>query len=223
MERNLYLLCFAMFVLVATSSIHGIKFLRKGNYLLGFEWLVVTFSASNFLLFALGGVQFSYRISFFCDAFSRGFGIPVIAVAGLMAITHRYRPSALMDVLFFAGAVAGTVVLVSVDAVAQPRPYFYVVMWSLFSVYLAWFAWKLLNAGEGLHAFGVFVVMVMAQAIACIYDFHVLPGDDAQHLIFFTLACLTWSLMCVELYYAYDALERAEQGSGSLASVAMVR
>ncbi|KWR75058.1 hypothetical protein [Cupriavidus sp. IDO] len=223
MDRNLYLLCFAMFVLVTTSSIYGLKFLGKGNYLLGFEWLIVTFSASNFLLFALGGVQFSYRISYFCDAFSRGFGIPVIALAGLMAVTHRYKPSILMDVLFFAGAIAGTIVLVAVDAVAQPKPYFYVAMWSAFSLYLAWFAWKLQSAGESLHAFGVFVVLLTAQAIACIYDFHTIPGDDAQHLTFFTLACLTWSFMCVELYYAYRALERAEKSAGSLAPMPALR
>jgi hypothetical protein len=223
MDRNLYLLCFAMFVLVTTSLIHGLKFLGKGNYLLGFEWLIVTFSASNFLLFALGGVQFSYRISYFCDAFSRGFGIPVVALAGLRSVTHRYKPSVLMDVLFFAGAIAGTVVLVSVDALAQPRPYFYVVMWSAFSVYLAWFAWKLLSAGESWHAFGVFLVLLTAQAIACIYDFHTIPGDDEQHLIFFTLACLTWSFMCVELYYAYCALDRAEKNAGSLAPMPALR
>ncbi|WP_354683292.1 hypothetical protein [Cupriavidus necator] len=223
MDRNLYLLCLAMFVLVVTSLIHGLKFLRKGNYLLGFEWLIVTFSASNFLLFALGGVQFSYQISYFCDAFSRGFGIPVIAVAGLMAVTHRYKPSILMDIVFFAGAIAATVVLVAVDAVAQPRPYFYVVAWSVFSVYLAWFAWKLLSAGEGRHAFGVSVVLVTTQAIACVYDFYKIPGDDEQHLIFFTLACLTWSLMCVEMYYAYCALERAKKNQVSLAPMPALR
>ncbi len=163
MDLNFYILCLAVAVLVATSLIYGLKFLGKRNYLLGIEWLVVTFSGSNFLLYALGDAQLSYRISMFCDAFSRGFGIPVIAVAGLMAVTHRYRPAILVDVVFFMAAIAGTIVLVTADFAAQFKPYFYVAMWSAFSVYLAYFAWKLLNAGEGLHAFGVFMVLLTAR------------------------------------------------------------
>lgn len=222
MELSLFILCFSLATLMATSSIFGLKFLGKRNYLLGFEWLVVTFSASNALLYFLGGVQISYRISFFLDAFSRGFGIPVIATAGLMAVTHRYKPSILSDVLLFAAAMAATAVLVSADFMAQPRPYFYVAMWSAFSVYLAYFTWRLLSAGEGLHAFGVLVVLLTSQAIATIYDFYKIPGDD-EHAIFYILACLTWSLMCVVMYYAYGALERAQKKEASLSAMLAAR
>ncbi|NUO85021.1 MAG: hypothetical protein HOQ37_02830 [Cupriavidus sp.] len=222
MELSFYILCLSIATLVATSLIFGLKFLGKRNYLLGFEWLVVTFSASNFLLYFLGGVQFSYRISYFLDAFSRGFGIPVIATAGLLAVTHRYKPSILSDVLFFAAAIAGTAVLVSAEFMAQPRPYFYVAMWSAFSVYLAYFAWRLLGAGEGLLALGVLVVLLTSQAIATIYDFYKIPGDDEQ-AIFYVLACLAWSLMCVVMYYAYGALERAEKNEASLSSMLAAR
>ncbi|QUN32329.1 MULTISPECIES: hypothetical protein [Cupriavidus] len=222
MELSFYILCLSIATLVATSLIFGLKFLGKRNYLLGFEWLVVTFSASNFLLYFLGGVEFSYRISYFLDAFSRGFGIPVIATAGLMAVTHRYKPSILSDVLFFAAAIAATAVLVSADFMAQPRPYFYVAMWSAFSVYLAYFAWRLLSAGEGLLALGVLVVLLTSQAIATIYDFYKIPGDDEQAL-FYVLACLAWSLMCVVMYYAYGALERAEKNEASLSSMLAAR
>ncbi len=222
MDLSFYILCLAVAVLVATSLIYGLKFLGKRNYLLGIEWLVVTFSGSNFLLYALGDVQLSYRISMFCDAFSRGFGIPVIAVAGLMAVTHRYRPAILVDVVFFVAAIAGTVVLMAADFAAQFKPYFYVVMWSAFSVYLAYLAWKLLNAGEGLHALGVFMVLLTGQAIACIYDFYKIPGDH-EHVIFYILASFTWSFVCVELYYAYGALERVEKSEASLAAMLAAR
>ncbi|SPS00679.1 hypothetical protein [Cupriavidus taiwanensis] len=222
MELSFYILCLSMATLVATSLIFGLKFLGKRNYLLGFEWLVVTFSASNFLLYFLGGVQFSYRISYFLDAFSRAFGIPVIATAGLLAVTHRYKPSIVGDVLFFGAAIAGTAVLVSADFMVQLRPYFYVAMWSAFSVYLVYFAWRLLSAGEGLHAFAVVVVLLTSQAIASIYDFYKIPGDDEQ-AIFYILACLTWSLMCVVMYYAYGALERAEKREASLSAMLAAR
>ncbi|GAB3627986.1 hypothetical protein PTE30175_02637 [Pandoraea terrae] len=209
MDIKLYSVCLAILLLVVTSFIYGLKFLKKRNYLLGIELLIVTFSASNFLFYFLSGAHFAYRISFFLDAFSRGFGIPVIAVAGLMAVTHRYKPSILMDVVFFGAAIAGTVALVAADFVIQPRPYFYVVMWGAFSIYLAYFAKRLVSAGENLHAMGVILVLLSSQAIACIYDFYTIPGDD-DHIVFYILAVTTWSFLSVELYYAYCALEGAE-------------
>lgn len=209
MDTKTIILCLATVLLLATSLIYGVKFLRMRNYLLGVEWLVVTLSTSNLLVYLLSGAQLPYKISFFCDAFSRGFGIPIIATAGLMAVTHRYEPSKLMDVVFFVGSVAGTAVLVSADFMAKPLPYFYVFMWTAFSIYLAYFAYRLMRVGENLHAMGVIVALVAGQAIASIYDFYKIPGDEEQ-VIFFTLALTTWSYMLTQLYYAYGALARAE-------------
>jgi hypothetical protein len=209
MDLKVIILCLATVLLLATSLVYGVKFLRKKNYLLGLEWLVVTLSTTNLLIYLLGQVQLAYGISFFCDAFSRAFGIPVIATAGLMALTHRYVPSKTVDILFFAGSIAGTAVLVSADFMAGPLPYFYLLMWTAFSFYLAYFAWRLMRAGENRHALGVIIALAAGQAIATIYDFYKIPGDEEQ-TIFFTLALTTWSYMLAELYYAYGALERAE-------------
>lgn len=210
MELQYYMLCLATIILVATSAAYGVKFLKKRNYLLGLEWLIVTFSASNALLFFLADIKAAYGISYFCDAFSRGFGIPLVAVAGLMAVTHAFRPVVLADVAIFALSIAGTVVLVASDAVAAAKPYFYVVTWTAFSVYLAYFARRLLRAGQGGSALGVVVSLLSAQAIAIVYDFFPIPGDH-EHMIFYTLAELTWAYLCAQTYYAYCALERAEQ------------
>lgn len=214
MDMQFQILCFTTFVLVLTSLIYGIKFLKRRNYLLGIEWLIVTFSAANFLFFFLTDVRAAYNVSYFCDAFSRGFGIPIVTTAGLMAVTHNYRPSLLTDVLLFAGALAGGTVLVAVDAVAPVKPYFYLVMWSAFSLYLAYLAWRLLNLGELAHAVGVVLVLLSAQAIASIYDFYQLPGDQ-DHMLFYILASSTWAYLCVQMYYAYGALERAQQRTRS--------
>jgi hypothetical protein len=215
-------LCLSTAVLVLTSLVFGLKFLRKRNYLLGVEWLVITFSAANFLVYFLTGWQVSYNISFFCDAFSRGFGLPIIAMAGLAELTHGYRPSILADVLFFAGSIAGTVVLVAADFVAKPLPYFYVAMWAAFSIYLAYFAKRLLNAGEHLQALSVVVALASSLTIACIYDFYRIPGEDVNVVFnFYFLAGMTWSFVLAALYYAYGALERAEQSDAG--SRAMVR
>ena len=215
MEPKYYLYCLADFTLITTSLIYGIKLLKKRNFLLGFEWLVVTFSATNLLTNALTGEQVFLSISLFCDAFSRTVGVPVIAVAGMMAVTHRYKPSTGADVMYVVGGLAATVVVWTADFMVGPKPYFYLVMWSLFSVYVAYVIKKLLSAGEKRIAFGVILALVSAQTIASIYDFYHIPGDD-DHAVFYTIAMLVWAYQSVVFYYAYCALERAQSQEWNL-------
>ncbi|RQS04898.1 hypothetical protein [Burkholderia sp. Bp8998] len=204
-------LCFAAVVLMATSFIYGIKFLKKRNYLIGLEWWVVTVSATNLLIYFSSGAQISYHISYFLDAFSRGFGIPVIATAGLLVLTHGYKPSLLADILFFVAGFVVAAILMSADFVMKVKPYLYVVMFAGFSIYLAYFIKRLVIAGEKLHALGMAVGLVTCQTIASIYDFYKIPGEETNVVFnFLFLALLTWSYFATELYYAYCALERAE-------------
>jgi hypothetical protein len=198
-------------LMVAAGATYGWKFLKKGNYLLGLEWLIVALSGTNFFFYALSGSEFLYSISFFFDAFSRASGFTVIAIAGLMAVTHKYKPSALADVAFFAISAVIAVVLVAADFVAPAKPVFYLLMWTVFSIYLAYFAWRLMAAGEKTHAWGVILALVTCQAIASIYDFYHIPGDDDQHTLFYIAALLSWAYAMFELYHAYGALERAEE------------
>ncbi|RQR47175.1 hypothetical protein DIE19_34985 [Burkholderia sp. Bp9126] len=194
----------------AGHLVYGVKILKKHNYLLGIEWLVVTFSATNLMINALTGAQVFYSISLFCDAFSRAAGIPIIAIAGMMAVTHRYKPSIFADVVYVVGALAVTVVVWAADFMVEPKPYFYLAMWSLFSVYLAYVVKRLLSIGERLNAVGVILALVSTQIIASTYDFYPIPGDD-DHMIFYIFALLAWSCLSVSLYYAYCALERAQE------------
>lgn len=205
-EHRLFVVSIA--ILATTASVYGIKFLGKGNYLLGVEWLVIALSGASILVFVLGDVDAGYRIAYFCDAFSRGCGGPVITILGLMAVTHGYRPVPWFDVYLFAGAAAGTAALVEADAAAALRPVFYLVMWSVLSLYLICFVRRLAAARAYRHAVGVGVVLVAAQAIAGMYDYYPLPGDE-ERLTFYAWAGMVWSFLCVELYYAYCALERA--------------
>lgn len=210
MDVKTMLFLLADILMVAAAAVYGWKFVRKRNYLLGIEWWVVGVSGTNFFIYALTQSQVLYDISYFFDAFSRAFGFPVIAVAGLMVLTHRYKPSALADVAWFAASVAGTVVLLS-DALAPARPWFYLVMWTGYSCFLAYFIRRLLKAGQRFHALGMTVVLVTSQAIATIYDFFHIPGDDDQHTLFYIATLSTWAFALFEQYYAYCALERAEK------------
>ena len=163
METKYYLYCLADMILIATSLIYGVKLLKRRNYLLAGEWLVVTFSATNLLINAFTGAMPFYYISLFCDAFSRSFGIPVIAIAGLMAATHRYRPSAFADVTYFAVGLVVTTIVWTADFMVAPKPYFYLAAWSVFSLYLAYFVKRLLAAGEALHALSTTVSLVSSN------------------------------------------------------------
>ncbi|MDH4870628.1 hypothetical protein [Pseudomonas sp. BN515] len=202
-------------LLVLCGYTYGAKFVRRGNYLLGFEWMIVAFSGSNLLIWMLiqadlpGLAKINYSISYFLDAFSRGFGIPIVAVLGLMAVTHSFKPSAFKDALIFVVTFAATFVLIKADFMVKPLPYYYVSMWGIYTLYLAYFIWKLAGVGEKWHALGVTVGAALGLMVACIYDFFPIPGDETK-MVFLTIALVSWSYMMVQLYYSYFAFERAK-------------
>ena len=132
-----------------------------------------------------------------------------------MAVTQGYRPSVRADIAFFALAVIVALILVGWDFIAPIKPYFYLAMWTLFSIYLVYFVKRLLSVGERLRAMVVFLAMGCAHAIAIIYDFYKIPGD-AEQLTFYTFAALTWGFLGVALYYGYCGLERAAQTQSQL-------
>ena len=215
MDHRSLVLCLSSATLAATTGLYGFKFVRKRNFLLGFEWWIVTISASNAVIFFATESPVSYAISHFLDAFSRGFGMPVIAVAGLMAVTHGYRPSMRQDVTLFVLATLGTIALVA-GVLQNALPYFYVAMWTLMSIYLAGFVLRLARAGHVFHALTTTIALVASQAIACIYDFYKIPGEETNVVFnFYVLALLAWSYLTVTLYYAYGALER-DAGRGKV-------
>jgi hypothetical protein len=211
---QLICLCLADALLILAGIVYGVKFLRKRNYLCGIEWLIMATSGTNFFLWALFGWQVCYDAAHFFDAFSRSFGFPVVAVAGMMALTHNYQPSRLADISYFLLGFAGAAVLVAADhspAFAVYKPPFYLLTCVVFLAYLAYFAVRLQKVGETLHAVGTVLVAVTGLAIAVFYDYVPLPGDDVDRTVFYTAALTVWAFMMFELYYAYRALERATQ------------
>ena len=209
MDLKTILFLLANLALMLSGYIYGWKFLRKRNYLLGLEWWIVAISATSFFAFALSEVMAFYDLSIYLDAFSRGFGFPVIAVVGALAITHGYAPSRWLDVTLFALGFAGAYVLVAAAVVEPVKPWFYLVMGIGFAVFLVYLAVRLLRAGERLNAVNLLVVMATSMAIAGIYDFYSIPGDDADRTIFYTLALASWAYLLTGFYYAYCALERS--------------
>lgn len=214
MDLKTILFLLADAAMVIAGIVYGVKFIRKQNYLNGIEWLVMATSGTNFFVWSLTHSDSLLNIAYFFDAFSRAFGFPVVVVAGFMAVTHRYRPSWIADVLYFLLGSIGAVVLVMADGhpeFASLKPPFYLVMTTLFTIYLLYFAMRLFRVGEKGHALGVFLVALSGQVIATIYDYFHIPGDDSEHTLFYIAALSTWAFMLIELYHAYCALERSEE------------
>lgn len=190
----------------------GWKFIRNyGNYLLGLEWLVVGVSASNFLVGSLLGAAeggTAYDISFFLDAFSRSVGFTVILVMGLMAVTHRYKPTIAVEIGVFGLAIVVAMGLRKFhDETLHVAPAtFYVVVNLLTAVFLAYFAKKLWDAGARSLSIATGLVTAAASAIALTYDFFPLPFDDQNRTFFYTAALATWGAQGVIYFLAYRAL-----------------
>lgn len=198
--------------LIVVGFWFGWKFIRNyGNYLLGLECLVVGVSASNFLIGSLLGAAeggIAYDISFFLDAFSRSVGFTLILVLGLMAVTHRYKPTIAVEIGVFALAIVVALFLRKFhDETLHIAPAtFYVVANLLTTLFLVYFANRLWDSGARRLAIWTGLVTAAASVIAITYDFFPLPFDDQNRTFFYTAALTTWGAQGVVYFLGYRSL-----------------
>lgn len=213
MDLKTALYALADIFMIVAGFTYGFKFIRNyQNYLLGLEWIIVASSGTNFLVYGLVGANESspmYHAAFFLDAFSRSVGITVILVLGLMKVTHGYKPSIAVDIGVFGLAIIGGLVMsLFAEDLGVAGAIFYVVMNVLTTLFLFYFAWRLWQVGAHGNAISVAAVTIAAAAIAGIYDFYRIPGDDQHHTIFYILALTTWAAQMTVYYYGYRTLDR---------------
>ncbi|MDX1876273.1 transporter [Mycolicibacterium sp. 141076] len=213
MDLKTALYALADIFMIVAGFTYGFKFIRNyQNYLLGLEWIIVASSGTNFLVYGLVGANESspmYHAAFFLDAFSRSVGITVILVLGLMKVTHGYKPSIAVDIGVFGLAIIGGLVMsLFAEDLGVAGAIFYVVMNVLTTLFLFYFAWRLWQVGAHGNAITVAAVTIAAAAIAGIYDFYRIPGDDQHHTIFYILALTTWAAQMTVYYYGYRTLDR---------------
>jgi hypothetical protein len=181
-----------------------------GGSSLGFEWFALGVSSLNFMVYELSHLYVNYLGLIFLDTFSRAFGIPITTVAGLMVVTHRYRPSVLADVLLFLIPGIATLFLLT-QAAAPFLPYILLSAWTVFTIFCLYFAYQLLKYGETVHACLMAVVAIGNQGTAMAYDLFKFPGSDTNIVFnFYTIALFLWAYLTVQTYYSYLALERAK-------------
>src|SRR5947199_7116876 len=159
MKDDLFLIADLWMVYAGFSC--GWRFVRDyDNYLLGIEWMIVATSGVNYLVWALLGAHegnAQSHVVYFFDAFSRSVGITLILVLGLMRVTHGYKPSLAVDVgAFGLAAVAGLFLQQYGGNHLHVGPAtFFVVVNALTTLFLAYYAWRLWEAGTRKHAVAV--------------------------------------------------------------------
>ncbi|MEU5407383.1 transporter [Nocardia asteroides] len=198
--------------MIAVGFTYGIKFIRNyKNYLLGIEWMIVATSGTNFLIYGLlkaGHDSPMYAFAYFLDAFSRSVGITLILVLGLMKVTHRYKPSAAVDVGAFALAgVVGFALSTYAEQIGTPGKIFYIVVNVVTTFFLIYFSKRLWEIGERGHAVWAGIATACGFLVAATYDFVHIPGDDAEHTIFYIFALSTWGLQMFTYFRAYRAFD----------------
>ncbi|MEV6387444.1 hypothetical protein [Nocardia xishanensis] len=214
-DLALLLAVLADLCMLITGFYYGVKFLRgRSNFLLALEWLVIGVSGANVVLLAATGVahsSLSYHLMVFFDAFSRSFGMTLLIVLGMLAVTHRYRPSWLVEAAAIAAGVA-----VGLNRALDPRPVesgwaiFYLVVNLAVALFMFSVAARLWRIGDRRNAAWVSVATALGAFVAVIYDYFPIPGDDGDHTLFYILAMSVWALMLVTYYHGYRALEAAQ-------------
>ena len=190
----------------------GWKLLRDyGNYLLGIEWMIVATSGVNYLVWALRGANeasVQATVVYFFDTFSRGVGITLILVLGLMQVTHRYKPSGAVDIGAFALATVAGLYLMRFGGHGfhlVPATFFVVVN-VLTTLFLVWFSARLWSVGAKSAALWAGLATSAGLVIALSYDFFPFPGDDLRRTGFAIAALATWGTQLFVYFYAYRAL-----------------
>ncbi|MFD5123125.1 transporter [Streptomyces sp. NPDC058385] len=211
----------ADFWMIFAGFSYGWKFIRRyGNYLLGLEWMIVATSGSNFLVWSLlGGDPDSvlYDIAYFFDAFSRSVGITLILVMGLMRVTRRYKPTLTVDIGVFALAIVAGLYLQQFrghELHVGPAT-FYVVVNAFTTLFLAYFSWRLWKIRAKGLAIGAALATAAGTAIALIYDFFPIPGDDAYRTTHYILALTTWGFQLFVYFISYRALHNHNVATGA--------
>lgn len=239
MKEEIYGLTFlvADLVMIVCGYWAGWRFIKRyRNYLIGIEWFIVATSGTNFLVWALrftddpdaGMASPQYAVAFFFDAFSRSIGITLLLVVGLMAVTHRYKPSLVVEVGIFALAIGSGLYLSQpkyrehVDAngdfvLHQGPATFYLVVNLLTLAFLLYFVKRLWSIGATRVAVATLAVSLAATGIALTYDFFPLP-DSVDPLedraLFYTFALTVWGLQMLTYLFAYRALHDHNVATG---------
>ncbi|MCY4757130.1 hypothetical protein [Pelomonas aquatica] len=202
--------------LIFTGIYFGIRFLKLKNQLLGWEWIVLGFSASNILLgILLQNASFT-AVGFFCDAFSRGVGFPVIATLGFVELFKGRKFSWQFDVAAFAGGAAFALAARTVWLESPTLQQFYLVAGLPFNVCMLYFAARLFAVRLVGHGIAILAGLAALWGISLLEGGYIaFPGEETNVLFnWLTIAEFVWAVVFAQYFFAYRAYEAATNGRG---------
>lgn len=186
---------------------YGARFIRIKNYLLGWEWVILGFSASNMLLAAVFQNAFFEGVAMYCDAFSRGVGFPLIATLGFIELFTGRKFSKGFDVLLFVGGALFAWAARTIWIGSAGLEMTYVILLPIFSLLMLYFAYRLCAAriyGHGVAMLAVVGALIYISLLEG--HFIVIPGEETNVLFnWLTLAMFVWAVAFTECFYAYHA------------------
>lgn len=195
--------------LVFTGYYFGFRFLKLGNRLLGWEWVVLAFSASNLLLGIVLQSAFFEGVAFFCDAFSRGVGFPVIATLGFVELFSGRKFSWQFDVAAFAGGAVFAWAARTVWAESQALQQFYIVAGQVFTFCMLYFAFRLFAVRLVGHGIAIIVGLIALSGVSLLEAGVIAFPGEATNVLFnwLTIAMFVWALAFAQYFFAYRAYE----------------
>jgi hypothetical protein len=200
--------------LIFTGYYFGYRFLRLGNKLLGWEWVVLAVSASHLLVGIVLQSPSFQAVAFYLDAFSRGVGFPVIATLGFVELFRGRKFPWQFDVAAFAGGAIFAWVARTVWAESPALQEFYMVGGVVFHGCMLYFAARLFAVRLVAHGIAVIVGLVALFCIALLEGgFIAFPGEETN--VFFnwlTIALFVWAQAFAQYFFAYRAYEAVTDG-----------
>jgi hypothetical protein len=208
------LMSIAAFSLVFTGLYYGIRFLRLGNRLLGWEWIVLGFSSANMLLAILFQNAVFEAASFFCDAFSRGVGFPVIATLGFVELFRGRKFPWTFDVAAFAGGAVFSWAARTVWAESPGLQLFYMGATQVFTFCMLYFATRLFSVRLAGHSIAIIAGLIALFGVSLLEGgFIAFPGEETNVLFnWLTIALFIWALVFAQYFLAYRAYEAVARG-----------
>lgn len=188
--------------------------------MLGYEWYVLAFSASNAAIYFATDRELHISIALFCDAFSRTVGIPVIGTLGLMQVTHRQTLSKATKIgLFVFGAIVAAAIMASSTLLAM-LPYLALTAGMAFFWIMIVMAVRLFRIGEKVHGALMVLFVALFFLVGITEGIAELPNPNKLTVLdFWFFANVIWALGFAEIYFAYRTLERANENPGGLRSI----
>ena len=217
MDQHTFSLSLAAALVVVVAGISGLALWKRQHYLLGDLSLLLAFSGISFLFYGVYDEPSAYTLSRLCDGAMKGLALPVLVVLGMLAATHRFRPSRRLSAGILWAVLLSGMLLETETSLVEIRTVMRLGVWCALTVFLWYVAARLFLAGEFMHALGVQILAISAQVVAMpSYSVSTeLTSGDVSCLIFEAVSA---SFLCAQLYYAVCALERANVRQTELAS-----